>query len=151
MLVVAIIGILAAVALPAYQDYNVRARVAEGFELATAVEKSVSEYRDRWGVLPPDNAAAGLPAADAMRGTWVASIEVIDGSIAVKFVPRLASEFKDETPTLLLRPAINPDWPTAALVWVCHDRAPPPGFTLRPAPQNMKLLPGKFLPSPCKR
>lgn len=150
MLVVAIIGILAAVALPAYQDYTVKAKVAEGLELGLAVEKTVSEYRDRWGVLPPDNAAAGLPAAATLRGAWVSGIEVLHGSIAISFGPALGGSVQGR-PVLLLRPATDPLWPAGPLVWLCHGRDPPAGMTVRAPAESWLLLPDKYVPGSCKR
>jgi prepilin-type N-terminal cleavage/methylation domain-containing protein len=150
MLVVAIIGILAAVALPAYQDYVVRSMVAEGLELAVSVEKTISEYRDRWGVLPRDNAAAGLPSATALRGAWVSGMEVHEGSITISFVENLAGAIKGR-PVLLLRPAIDTSWPTGAIVWVCHDRDAPKGFTVNAIPSSTNLLATKYLPGNCRR
>src|ERR1700691_3105265 len=85
MFVVGIIGILAAVAIPAYQDYVVRAKASEGFLLAGEVQRAVSEYYDRWGRLPVDNAAAGLPESTATRGKAVASIEVKQGALEVRY------------------------------------------------------------------
>ena len=149
MLVVAIIGILAAVALPAYQTYVVKAKVAEGLEMALAVEKTVAEYRDRWGLLPHDNTAAGLPDAASMRGDWVSGIQVADGAIAISFVPDLARDLKGR-PVLLLRPAIDPARPTGAVVWVCQERASPRGLTVQAPPESLVLLSSMYVPGPCK-
>lgn len=150
MFVVAVIGILAAVALPAYKDYVVRSKVAEAFELGMAVEKSVAEYRDRWGILPRDNLAVGLPGAATLRGAWVSGIEVKDGAIAITFVPSLIEEMKG-TPVLMLRPAINPALPTSSLVWVCQDLNAPHGFTISAVPESIHLLPPRYLPGLCRR
>jgi type IV pilus assembly protein PilA len=89
MLVITIIGLLAAVALPAYQDYTTRARIAEGLDLGRAAAKNVAAYHDRWGVLPVDNAEAGLPAPETLRGAYVSAIEVRQGVVRVSFeLPR---------------------------------------------------------------
>ena len=78
MIVIAIIGILAAIALPAYQDYTKRANVSEGLGLATAVRTAATEYRSSQGVWPADHAAAGLPAANLITGNAVTSITLSD-------------------------------------------------------------------------
>ena len=59
MIVVAIIGILAAVALPAYQDYTIRAQVTEGLNLAGPAKASVADYFANTGNFPSDNSSAG--------------------------------------------------------------------------------------------
>jgi prepilin-type N-terminal cleavage/methylation domain-containing protein len=149
MTVVSLIGILAAVALPAYQQYTVRARVAEGLVLARAVEKSIAEYRDRWGRLPADNAAAGLPPPAAMRGAWVSEIQVIDGSITVRYLPEAAKELKGPQ-ALLLRPVSDPELPTGALSWICQLAATPAGRVAPPVPKELVLLPRQYLPGTCR-
>ena len=60
MIVVAIIGVLAAIAIPAYQDYTIRAQVSEGLTLASGAKAAVSEYYMNHGAWPTDNAVAGL-------------------------------------------------------------------------------------------
>ena len=115
MLVVAIIGILAAVAIPAYQDYVKRSRVVEAFSLAAPAQRAVEEYFDRWGRLPANNVDAGLPKADALRGNVVRSITVDGGAIYVEL--ELAS---GEKGNILLRPAINKAQRTAPIAWVCN-------------------------------
>jgi len=66
MIVVAIIGILAAIAIPAYQDYLIRSQVSEGLVMASAAKASVSEYYANNGSWPANNADAGRSTADVM-------------------------------------------------------------------------------------
>src|SRR5690554_5211096 len=86
MIVVAIIGILAAVAIPAYQDYTVRAKVTEGLSLASAGKAAVSEYFASNGTLPASNDQAGMAEPEQISGNSVRSVEVAGaGVITVTF------------------------------------------------------------------
>ena len=76
MIVVAIIGILAAIAIPAYQDYTIRAQVSEGLNLSGGAKAAVTEYYQDRGVLPKGNTQAGLAAAGEIQGKYVDSVTV---------------------------------------------------------------------------
>ena len=76
MIVVAIIGILAAVALPAYQDYTKRSRISEGLSLAAGAKTAMAEFYASNNAWPADNAAAGIAAADSITGNSVTSVAV---------------------------------------------------------------------------
>src|SRR5690606_31342072 len=76
MIVIAILGILMAIAIPAYQDYTVRAKVSEGLNVAGAAKLAVSETYQSDGSLPTTNAEAGLAAAGTITGNNVASVGV---------------------------------------------------------------------------
>jgi type IV pilus assembly protein PilA len=82
MIVVAIIGILAAIALPAYQDYTIRARVSEGLVLASAAKMSVTETFESTGTLPAANINAGYtsPVTNLVSG-----IAIVNGVITVTY------------------------------------------------------------------
>jgi type IV pilus assembly protein PilA len=80
MTVMAIIGVLAAIALPAYQTYSIRAQVAEGLGLTGPLTLAVASYRNNNGVYPSSNAEAALPPPDGYAGRFVESIG-INGSV----------------------------------------------------------------------
>ncbi len=146
MLVVAIIGILAAVAIPSYQDYTVRSRLAEAFSLAGPAQKAISDFYDRWGGFPADNASAGLAPADAYRGHVVRSIRVTNGVIEVQVVTESS---KTESRSLYLRPGVNRAYPTGALIWVCHNGRFPNGYDAI-GKMGEKLIENKYLPGACR-
>ena len=76
MIVVAIIGILAAIAIPAYMDYSIRAQVGEGAYLISSAKVAVVESYQDAGAYPSDNATAGLEAAANITGKYVSQVEV---------------------------------------------------------------------------
>src|SRR3982750_567377 len=85
MIVVAIIGILAAIAIPAYQDYTIRAQVTEGLNLAGAVKAAVAETYAQTGNWPADNAEAGVGANNEITGKYVKDVAVAGGGITITY------------------------------------------------------------------
>ncbi len=80
MIVVAIVGILASVAVPAYSDYTVRAQITEGVSAAAAAKTSVADYYYANGELPTSNAEAGLGPDTTYATDVIKSISIQDGS-----------------------------------------------------------------------
>ncbi|HGG8658451.1 TPA: pilin [Neisseria meningitidis] len=81
MIVIAIVGILAAVALPAYQDYTARAQVSEAILLAEGQKSAVTEYYLNHGIWPGDNNSAGVATSTDIKGKYVEKVEVAKGVI----------------------------------------------------------------------
>ena len=85
LLLVPLAGIVAGISIPAYQDYTIRAQVAEGLSLAAWPKQAVVEFYDSEGELPADNGAAGLPAPVDIAGSYVEAISVEDGVIYIDY------------------------------------------------------------------
>ena len=92
MIVVAIIGILAAIALPAYQDYTIRAKVTEGLSLAAGAKLAVDDAFASNGALPVDNPEAGLPNPTQIASKFVKSVTVANGEIDILYGTAASSE-----------------------------------------------------------
>ncbi|HEZ5506067.1 TPA: pilin [Neisseria meningitidis] len=84
MIVIAIVGILAAVALPAYQDYTARAQVSEAILLAEGQKSAVTEYYLNHGEWPANNSSAGVATSSEIKGKYVKSVEVKNGVITAE-------------------------------------------------------------------
>lgn len=141
MIVIAIIGILAAIAIPAYQDYTVRAKVSEGLSLASAAKTVVSE-----------NASNALPLGQGYDGVKTANvdkIEIASGTGVITVTYTAAAGAVSGKNTLLLTPtykangtgaatalsgdAAKSTVPTGAIEWVCTG-----------------TMPNKYLPANCR-
>ncbi|HGG7561880.1 TPA: pilin [Neisseria meningitidis] len=81
MIVIAIVGILAAVALPAYQDYTARAQVSEAILLAEGQKSAVTEYYLNHGIWPKNNTSAGVASSTDIKGKYVKEVEVKNGVV----------------------------------------------------------------------
>ncbi|EMU0932202.1 pilin, partial [Neisseria gonorrhoeae] len=87
MIVIAIVGILAAVALPAYQDYTARAQVSEAILLAEGQKSAVTEYYLNHGTWPKDNTSAGVASSGEIKGKYVQSVTVANGVVTAEMNP----------------------------------------------------------------
>ena len=116
MIVVAIIGILAAIAIPAYQDYTIRAQVTEGLNLASAVKTGVAEYYAQDGKWPTTMAQANGSSA-LPKGKYVNKIEVANGTIKITYGNNAnANLAKSGQNVLELQPKLSPN---QDVVWLC--------------------------------
>lgn len=150
MIVVAIIGILAAIAIPAYQDYLIRSQVSEGLTMAAAAKASVAEYYANKGSWPNDNSEAGMGSATDIQGKYVSAITVAGGGITIDFGNEAnAAVLKDTDATLGLTPgaSVNGD-----IIWRCgQPAADPAGWDTNADTSGVTAnLPGKYLPSSCR-
>jgi type IV pilus assembly protein PilA len=76
MIVIAIIGILAAIAIPAYQDYTIRAQVSEGLSLADGAKTAVAEFYQNTGRFPGSNTSAGIAQPASIGGKYVGTVTI---------------------------------------------------------------------------
>ena len=76
MIVIAIIAILAAIAIPAYQDYTIRTQVSEGSNLVSSAKLAVAQFLDEKGTFPSSNASAGLPPSGSITGKYVTGVNI---------------------------------------------------------------------------
>lgn len=148
MIVVAIIGILAAVALPAYQDYTIRSQVSEGLAMAAEAKAAVSEYRSSRGRMPATNESAGMAPPESIIGNYVSSIEVEDGGITITFGNNVNDTIDGETLGLTAYTA----GPTSPLAWVCGDAEEPENTNqVGTAGTTSEGLLPKYRPSSCRQ
>jgi type IV pilus assembly protein PilA len=117
MIVVAIIGILAAIAIPAYQDYTIRAQVSEGLNLTGGAKAAATEYYQDQGVFPANNTQAGLALLTAINGKYVSQVGVAGNTITVTYsstAPRSANSNIDGATLTLIGTDSG-----GSIVWDC--------------------------------
>jgi type IV pilus assembly protein PilA len=137
MIVVAIIGILAAVAIPAYQDYTIRAQVSEGLSLASGAKTALSEFYNQRGRFPGDNDSLGLSAPTAITGSYVSAVDASQGTdggiIAVTFGEGVNTQISG---SILEVSAVTS---AGSIKWAC-----------RAGSSGSPVLDAKYLPTNCR-
>jgi len=146
MIVVAIIGILAAIAIPAYQDYLIRSQVSEGLTMAAAAKASVAEFYATKGTWPTDNNTAGLGAANTIQGKYVSQIAISGGGITVTYGNE-ANATNLATKTVGLQPGASAN---GDIIWKCALATDPSGWGSSKGTTAATSLAGKYLPSSCR-
>jgi len=131
MIVVAIIAVLAAIAIPAYQNYLIRAQVSEGMSLADGAKAAVWDYTSNYGKFPPSNQSAGLPNPTSIIGKYVSAVNVTSGKITVSFDTAQANAVIHQRELVL-----SPTQGTGSITWNCASET-----TLDP----------KYLPTVCRK
>jgi type IV pilus assembly protein PilA len=149
MIVVAIIGILAAIAIPAYTDYTIRSQVSEGLTLASSVKTSVAEFYADRGVWPADLAELGID--DAPAGKYVSGLDVEDGAITITYAGDASGGQANDVIdglTMGLKPYTSDN---GDVIWVCGNRDVPDTATDDDGSGDPTTdLDDKYMPSNCR-
>jgi len=131
MIVVAIIAILAAIAIPAYQNYLIRTQVTEGMTLATGAKAAVWDFVSNTGRFPGSNQSAGLASATSIIGKYVTEVDVSGGKIAATFGNDANTAIQTAGHNTLL---LSPWTAGGSILWTCTPSTVDP----------------KYLPSSCR-
>jgi type IV pilus assembly protein PilA len=136
------IGILAAIAVPAYQDYTIRAQTASGLQLASGAKVAVAEYYAQKGEWPRDGATAGV---GPVSGPYVESVNVQNGSVVITYGDRVNAKLAGQR--LVLLPGVTQG---GDVVWTCGEHAGPDDIvTHGPGPHGSDVA-AKYLPANCR-
>jgi type IV pilus assembly protein PilA len=154
MIVVAIVGILAAIAIPAYQDYTIRAKVTEGLSLADSWKTAISEYYAQYGAFPScfsilaAGAANCIAVTGATSGKYVSGIAVnAGGVIAVTFGNQANNKIAVAGNNILaLAPGLSAN---NDVVWFCGTASTTATGVTAPTGTNTTNINASYLPSSC--
>ncbi len=129
MIVVAIIGIIAMIAIPAYQTYLIRAQIAEGLNLVGPIKQAIAEFHKDTGNYPANNAQAALLTPTSYSGNYVSSISVNGATISIMYGNQANAKISGSTVSVIAQDNAG------STSWVCESG----GFIL-----------SSYLPSACR-
>ena len=150
--VAGIVGMLFAIAVPAYDTYLKRVRTAEALEQLGDARVAVNDFFARWGYFPADNAQAGLLPPDEIKGTYVRRLEITNGALRAQIDLGPDADKKPILRTVSLRPMINKAQPSAPIIWFCGGGDPASKFpnlsVIGETPPDS--VEPRFLPGTCR-
>lgn len=140
MIVMAIIGILAAIAIPAYQSYVIRSQIAEGLSLADSARIALWDYYAQHGQYPVSNSAAGMPSANLISGNYVTQLSIsstnpaVSAQATITYGNSAAQQIQGKQLLLIGHANSAGD----GLTWTCQ------------ASNGNNAIPSQYLPSSCR-
>lgn len=123
VLLIPLIGILAGIGIPAYQDYTIRSQIIEGLNLSGSAKTAVAGYYSQTGELGSNNNAVGLPPANRMAGNYVTGVEVIDGDVVITYGNQANAVISGMTVVMTPEPLSESD-----LQWDCGSPSIKPKY-----------------------
>ena len=144
MIVIAIIGILAAIAIPAYQDYLVRTQVSEGFNLASGSKTAVAEYYSNKGEFPTSNLIAGQAQAGSITGKYVSGVAITQNATGGAYITATFSSTDPQEANLKINGGqvrLSGTFRDGSYDWDCATVGTPGDAT---------YVANKYMPSACR-
>lgn len=145
MVVVSIIGILSAVALPAYQAYAIRSHIAEPLVYAGNLRQPITQFYIDNLEFPKNNREARLPEAEKLISTKITNVQVVDGAFHILLGNRVPKPLRGKY--LTFRPATVNGSPVSPISWLCGYAEPINGMTA--VGENKTDIEEIYLPSEC--
>jgi type IV pilus assembly protein PilA len=146
LLVLAVLGILALMAIPAMQDSMLKKQVKEGLALADVAKKGVQAVWTASGEMPADNKAAGIPDKEKIVGNMIKEVAVDKGAIVLTYGNNASKAIEDKKVTL--RPAVVKDTPAVPIAWICAQVSVPKGMEAMGA--DVTDIKASWLPIECR-
>lgn len=146
MVVVAIIGILASIAIPSYQVYIQRSEISEALSMSTTIREKVNKYYTETLEFPKDNPTAGVPLPEQLISNRISRVTVEAGAIHVEMGHKASKPLQGKI--LTFRPAVVTGSPLSPISWLCGYDEPVPG--MKAIGENKTSLKKEFLPISCR-
>ena len=146
VLILAVVGILAAMAFPAMQDAALKKQVRAALELSAVARGGVQAAWTALGEMPADNKAAALPEAEKIVGSFVSGVNVEDGAVTLTLGNQASRQLHGKR--LTVRPAVVADQKVVPIAWLCHAFPVPNGMEVRGTDQTD--VPPQWLPVECR-
>ena len=154
MIVIAIIGILAAIAIPAYQNYTIRSQVTEGLSLADGWKTAISEFYAQYGSFPQSAGTSGgsgvlAATATSSTGKYVSAVTVSSGAISITYSSSSPQQANAKLNSLVLglNPYLNANYD---IVWICGSAVVPTDVSTAPGVTTISTsVSPAYLPTSC--
>lgn len=146
MVVIAIIGILASMAMPSYMDWTMSAKIKSATHLVEQLKENVNQFYRQQQQFPINNQAAGIPLPDKLLSLEVAGVALEDGAFHISLSKFASSSLAGKIVTV--RPVYVADSPQSPISWICGNAAIPEGMTA--AGENKTNVPYTYLPIHCR-
>ena len=146
VLILAVVGILAAMAFPALQDQALKKQVKEALALSVVGRNGVQAAWAAEGEMPNNNTKAGIPEPEKIVGSFVSALHVHDGAVTLTLGNQASKQLQGKRITL--RPAVVEDQKVVPIAWLCHAFPVPSGMEVKGRDETD--VPPQWLPVECR-